>query len=154
MSPTAQAAPVWRRWRRWLPVEEVNPFEVYLLFAAEILGWTTLFGIARPTSVREALPPMLVRVWALTMALGGVASLLGLFWWGAVRNGYDLKRIGLVALASGALVYGTAALLLGAPGIGVAIWNLCFAAACLKAIRQMASRLRRLAGQTTGGAAS
>ena len=127
---------------RRLPVGQVNPFEAWLLLAAELVGWFVLSGVAQPTSVRDALPGPLLKVWALTMALGGVASLTGLFWWGAVHDGVVLKRTGLIALGTGALVYGIAAALLGRKGIAICVYNVSFAIACLAEIRQMGRRLR------------
>lgn len=120
---------------------EINPFEAYLLLAAEIQGVTVLLGLAQPGSVRQALPALAVYAWAAILAFGGGAALVGLFWPGDPFTGVEIKRVGLVACGGGSLVYALSAAILGPPGLAVAIYNALFAFACIVRARQVSNRL-------------
>lgn len=114
-----------------------------MFLAAEIQGVSVLLGVAQPPSVRDALPPTLLYLWAFLLAAGGATALLGLFWRGDAFNALEIFRAGLIALAGGTAVYSCSALLLGPRGLAVAIFNGFFAVACLVRARQVRRGSRR-----------
>jgi hypothetical protein len=145
--------------RRFLPpfpmgLADRNPFEAFLLLAAAVQGAAALLRIAQPTSIAQALPPSLRVIWAILLLIGGLFTLTGLGWPGDPFTAVEIKRVGLIAAGSGAVVYGMAASLLGAPGVAVSVYNLAFAAACywrtvqltirLRAVRQVLTAVRHL----------
>ncbi len=125
-------------------MDGINPFEVYLLLGVVVSGLAVLLGFADPTSVRKALPPLLLAMWAVLIASGGSAALADLWWHGNPFTAVEIRRVGLAAAGVGASVYGGAAFLLGPPGFAVAVLNLAFAAACASRIRQISRRLREV----------
>lgn len=127
---------------RYRPAGDANPFEGFLLLAALAQGATVLTGVAAPTSVIAALPPGLVVLWAVLLLAGGGLALAGLYWLGDPFLGVEIKRVGLIGAAVGALVYASAASLLGASGVAVAIYNMLFAVACIVRVFQVSRRLR------------
>jgi hypothetical protein len=133
------------------PTGEANPFEVCMLLACTVSGTSVLVGIAQPRSVSDALTPVLLKVWAVLMAAGGLSSLMGLFWPGDPFTGVEVKRVGLIAVGSGCLIYGCAATLLGSAGFAVATVNLLLAAACLYRTFQVSKRLRLARSHLTQG---
>jgi hypothetical protein len=128
---------------KWVhrPTGPINPFELAAVVAGIAQGLLVIVGAADPRSVTEALPELLLYVWAALLAAGGGATLAGLTWLGDPFTGVEIKRVGLVAIGFGALVYGSAALLLGSVGLTVAIYNLLLAAACFARLVQVSRRL-------------
>jgi hypothetical protein len=122
-----------------------NPFESYLLAASVIQGFLIATGGARSEVVSAALDgrPWLRFVWAALMGLGGVAALAGLYWRGNPFNAVEIKRVGLVGVGCGTLVYGVALMLVGKAGYVAGLTAVAFALASFWRIGQVTQLLKQ-----------
>lgn len=97
---------------RALSLESTTAFLAYLsiIVGVPILVNPTEFA---PESVKQTLPLLFILWWGLSLAFGGVATLIGLVWpmWYSLR----IEQIGLLFLSFGA---GTYALAVTSYGIG------------------------------------
>lgn len=113
------------------------------MFAIALLqGLLVLTGAARPTSMIEALPPLIRYTWATLLCMGGAVALAGLYWPLDPFTGVEVKRVGMIAAGFGTLAYGVALLLAyGSTGLLAAGSNLAFTAACLTRVVQVSRGL-------------
>lgn len=87
------------------------PYEVYLLTLAMFSSVPASFGKARaaPGSVVAHMQPYQVRMWAISLSLGGLLALIGIFWpqknAKAQATGLTLEQTGLVICGFAGLVY-------------------------------------------------
>jgi hypothetical protein len=125
------------------PTGDPNPFEAWLFAACAVQGVALLVGWADPTSIQQALPPLFRTVWAVMLALGGTAVIVGLYWPWDPFTGVEIKRPGLVACAAATLAYSIALLPYGAAGLMVSVFNASFAVACIVRVRQIARRMHQ-----------
>lgn len=123
------------------PMGPVHPFESWILAASALQGIFVLTGLAQPPSVARQLPPDLQTVWAILLALGGVAALAGLFWPGDPWTAVEVKRAGLVSVGFGALIYAVSAAFLGERGLTLAVIHGAIAVACFVRVGQVTKRL-------------
>lgn len=90
---------------RALSLESTTAFLAYLatIFGVPILVNPTEFA---PESVKQAFPLVLVMWWGLSLAFGGVTTLIGLVWpmWYSMR----IEQIGLLFLSFGSGTYALA----------------------------------------------
>jgi hypothetical protein len=102
-----------------------HPFQVGTLAAATVLGATLLFyEVARPASVRSAMPPAVQWIWEAGLIAGGLAGLAGPWWRGNPVTGLAVEVIGLATLGTATTMYIVAVL-------GVFGWQGLFAAVFL-----------------------
>lgn len=102
-----------------------RPHEQLLLAYAALLGASYLVGAPVPPSVTGLLPPGGVTVWAVVLAVSGVAGLVGCWWRGERGLGVELGA--LLMNAGALLLYSTAVFLVAGwrallPGGLVAAW--------------------------------
>lgn len=82
-----------------------HPFELYILYLAFVSSLPILFGLApAPGSVREALPTIVSTVWALILAGGSLAALVGIYF-RERATGLILEQLGLALVGVGNLIY-------------------------------------------------
>lgn len=104
-----------------------HPFEVFLLALCVVSGLSLLLGSPPPGSINSTLDPLARNAWALMLAGGSIAALIG----GSLPGGIFVEQVGLVAVGSGTLVYAVAIVATaGAQGLFAAGITLAFGAAC------------------------
>jgi hypothetical protein len=128
--------------RQVRPAGDANPFEAYLLAVCALQGWSVLAGTATPTSLSHALTPTLRLVWATLLLIGGILSVVGLYWPRNPITGVEIKRVGLVAAGTASLTYGLALVFIGPAGYVAASLSLSFALACVTRVVQVTRRIR------------
>lgn len=132
------------------PAGPINAFEAWTLLGVSALGISILTGVGDSASLDSSLSPMLVCAWSALYACGGAIAFAGLVWrepW----TGVEVKRVGLVALFFGGLIYSLAAFGLGTRGVPTGLLHLFLAAAALSRIIQVTRKLsaaRRILGGT------
>lgn len=123
-----------------------NSFETFLLVACVVQGIGLATGAARSGVVDAALEGRgwLAVVWAALLGVGGMASLLGLYWRGDPFTAVEVKRVGLVMVGFGSLVYG-AALVLAAPETGfvAGVSAIAFSVAAFTRVSQVSGLLEQ-----------
>lgn len=82
-----------------------DPLAVFLLALALFSGLGFVFGKPTSNSLEASLPHWATVLWGLMLTIGSLASLVGMYWPGDIRDGLLIKRIGMAALASSAVVY-------------------------------------------------
>lgn len=114
-----------------------HPFEVFLLTMCAVSGVPLAFGAPRPGSINSQLPEALAVGWGITLALGSVTALAGI-WWRNRVSGIILEQIGLVAVGWAAIIYGAAAVIFAGWSAALpASLVLGFGVACLVRWRQL-----------------
>lgn len=104
---------------RWLDrMLSEDQFKVFFMLLCLVAGIPLVLGAPAPKSV-EALPELVVRLWGITLALGGLTSLVGISMRHARRSrlfieGLLVEGAGLVALASAAAVFATVIIVVNA----------------------------------------
>lgn len=124
------------------PAGDPNPFEAYLLAVCALQGWSVLMGAASPRALYAVLTPGLRVAWGVVLVVGGIASIVGLYWPRNPTTGIEIKRVGLVATGTASLAYGVALLLFGPQGYVAALLSLAFALACATRVIQVTRRIR------------
>jgi hypothetical protein len=128
------------------PAGPANPFETLVLAACATSGWAVLSHTAQPTSLQALLPPWLRVVWGALLLVGGVLTVVGLYWRDHF-TGIEIKRVGLIAAAAATLAYGTALLTIGPPGFVAAAGNLATGLACIVRVWQVTHALKAARGR-------
>jgi hypothetical protein len=124
------------------PLGPINPFELYLMLAATLQGFTVLAHLARPSSIEALLPRWLVILWAGLLVVGGILTGAGLTWPGDPFTAIEIKRVGLVASGIGASAYAVALFEIGPGGIVAGLYAAGFVAACAVRVWQIRRALR------------
>lgn len=99
-------------------------------------------GAASPRALYAVLTPGLRVAWGVVLVVGGIASIVGLYWPRNPTTGIEIKRVGLVATGTASLAYGVALLLFGPQGYVAALLSLAFALACATRVIQVTRRIR------------
>lgn len=128
--------------RRDRPMGDPNPFEAYLLGVCALQGWSVLAGAASPNALYSLLNPGLRLAWGLLLVVGGVASVVGLYWPRNPITGIEIKRVGLIATGTASLAYGIALFMFGPQGYVAGSLSLAFAVACATRVVQVTRRIR------------
>jgi len=97
-----------------MPLAEVTRegregFEIYTLILCFVAGGPVLFGGARPGTIQSLLPPDWQIVWGLTLTLGALSALVGIFW-PQRATGLIVEQVGMVATGVAAMIYSVVAL--------------------------------------------
>jgi hypothetical protein len=85
------------------------PYEVFLLVWCIAVGIPAAFGVQTSAAARKEMAPLEVRLWSISMVIGAVIALCGIFW--GRRNaksqmtGLILEEVGLIIVGFAALVY-------------------------------------------------
>lgn len=82
-----------------------NPLAVYLLLLALVSGAGMLAGVTTARNVEDALPHFVAATWGGLLSFGSGATLVGMYWPGAVATGLLWKRVGMFTLTIAAAVY-------------------------------------------------
>lgn len=126
-----------------------HPFQFWMMAALALAGGGNLFRESQ-SAINELLPPMMIKVWAATMLIGGVLAIVAAFWHDRI-TGLLLERIALSSVAFSCIIYGTAvytvvgwaAFVPGSLITGTAlacIWRIAHVTRELKVLRQFISR--------------
>lgn len=128
-----------------------NPFELFLAVGSAVVGAAVLSSVVLatvdpPPSIVATVPDRLQLLWAALLFLGGVLVLVGIAWKPGLLA-LRTEQVGLIALATGSIVYGIA--LLDATGLASA-GPLLLAIGLASAWRayQMETAMRRLIAGT------
>jgi hypothetical protein len=127
----------------------INPFEAAVFLAVCTQGIAILTGVGDSSSVKGALAPTWAAIWATLYAVGGAFAFAGYVWVWDRWTGVEIKRVGLVAVGFGGLIYSLAAACMGTQGVPTAIIHISIAIACGIRVLQIRSRLnaaRRVLG--------
>lgn len=83
-----------------------NPLAMYLLGLALVSGIITAYPSEEGASgAISTLPSIMSNLWGVVLAGGSAATLVGMFWQGAITTGLLLKRVGMFALAVASFCY-------------------------------------------------
>lgn len=120
---------------------QVNPFELFFLFALTILGVTyAVFRIEPPGSVRALLPQAAVFFWGTTLSIGSLSALAGGLWpvKRNLENALAVYQFGWGFIGTACFIYGlSVAVVYPTAGLYTATINLTLAAACLTRVIQV-----------------
>lgn len=97
-----------------------HPFQVWLMFALVISGASNLFT---PGAVTSQVDPFFHKIWACTLLVGGLATLVGTFWRDRV-TGLLLERLGLGTVGMSSSVFSILAVEQLGLAQGVVGWTL------------------------------
>lgn len=84
-----------------------NPLAVYLLGFAALAGAIQLLINRDPKSVQETLSPWMQTAWSLSLIVGPIVTLIGIYW-RKPYLGMQLETLGLLGTATAALTYSVA----------------------------------------------
>lgn len=112
--------PVWSkipaRWRArvariWRPAEPLkpirasrHPYQIWLVVAAGLSGWSTIAKGVSPGSLQQNLPHQSVYLWAGLLLVGGGLCMFGAIWKDEI-TALLVERIGQFAIAGAEVVY-------------------------------------------------
>lgn len=126
---------------------QINPFELFFLFALTMLGVSYgVFQVDPPGSVATLLPTPAVSVWASTLAVGSLCALVGGLWTRAKHLDTALAayQFGWGLIGISCMVYGASvAVVYPTTGLYTATINLTLSVACWCRVVQV-SRFFRL----------
>jgi hypothetical protein len=98
-------APKVRRAARQLQrFADIEPFELFTAFMCVVVGIPLSLNGPRPNSIDDSLPALLVTLWGIELAVGGILTIVGLALTGTSR-GVRIERAGLLFLAAASAVY-------------------------------------------------
>jgi hypothetical protein len=128
-----------------------DQFKVFFMILCLFAGIPLALGAPAPSSVVAALPVLVIRLWGVTLALGGVTSLVGIAMRHATRSrlfieGLIIEGAGLVALASAAATFATVIIVVNATwsaAFGTATYFM-FVAACIFRFRTIRRVVRKM----------
>lgn len=116
----------------------INPFEFYLLLTVLIVGVLYLLGIPPPSSVSRTLPQWAVNLWAVNLAVGGVAAFCGGLSRSRLDRGLAAYQFGWGLIGLATFVYGTAVFLVFQEvGLYTGVSNVLASLACLTRVIQV-----------------
>lgn len=122
-----------------------NPYEELMLALSVLLGVAYSFLVPAPTSVAATQPTLMIRLWAVGMAVSGVAGLVGCWWRSDIVRGLRLELAGLYIGAATLGLYAAAAFgYAGARALGSGLVLAAWAVAHLLRIVQINGDLRAL----------
>jgi CHASE2 domain-containing sensor protein len=94
-----------------------HPFELFTLFLCVITALPTVLRLTpAPSSINMALPHWLVIAWSITLLVGSVAALLGVYWRDR-RTGLITEQFGLAVTGAAALIYAGCIIAVGTGGV-------------------------------------
>jgi hypothetical protein len=122
-----------------------HPFEVCTLAASTVLGGVLLFyEVARPASVRSAMPPAVQWIWEAGLVAAGLIGLAGVWWRGNTVTGVAIEVFGLATLGTVTTMYIVAVLgVFGWQGLSAAVFLAGSAAGSFWRIAQIIRAIRR-----------
>lgn len=87
-----------------------HPFEIFTLFLALVTSLPVLFGVTpAPGTIRAVLPPVVAFIWALTLCVGSLVALVGV-WWKERATGLIMEQLGLACVGVVCIIYFVVAL--------------------------------------------
>jgi hypothetical protein len=94
-----------------------HPFELFTLFLCVITALPTVLRLTpEPSSINQALPPWLAIAWSITLLLGSMAALFGVYW-RRRATGLVMEQLGLAVTGAAALIYAGCILVVGSGGL-------------------------------------
>jgi hypothetical protein len=121
-----------------------HPLVGFLLGLCVLAGVTQLAAGAQPGSIQEQLDPKMQIFWSLFLVVGGLLSLVGIYWPGKnLKVSLELEGLGMIALAIAGVVYAVAIIRI-APLSGMSSWSviLTFALVCIARRQRIENVLR------------
>jgi hypothetical protein len=121
-----------------------NPFEVFVLLWAILVGASLVFGSPAPGSLQELLPQWMVTGWSTLLCIGGLVGLVGV-WLRNLTLSLLVERAAMLTISPAALLYSVALFSLGgarAAASGGAV--LVFALSSFVRILRISTQLKRL----------
>lgn len=83
-----------------------HPFQVCTLAASTVLGGVLLFyEVARPASVRSAMPPAVQWIWEAGLVAAGLIGLAGVWWRWHPVTGLAVETFGIAILGTVTTMY-------------------------------------------------
>jgi hypothetical protein len=86
------------------------PYEVFLLIWCFLVAAPAALGMETSGAAAQAMSPLEVRLWSISLAVGAAVALTGIFWSrGNAKSqmtGLTLEQVGLIIVGFGAAVYG------------------------------------------------
>lgn len=81
-----------------------SPWQLYLLFLISISGSALMLGISQ-NSVTDSMGHPYTNIWGFFLTIGGLLSLLGIYWPKDPVTGMLVERTGLVALGGASFIW-------------------------------------------------
>jgi hypothetical protein len=130
-----------------------HPYQVCTLAASTLLGGVLLFDeVARPASVRTAMPPAVQWTWEAGLVAAGVVGLAGVWWRGHPITGLAVETIGIAVLGTVTTMYIVALIgVFGSQGVAAAAFLAGIAGGSWWRIAQIIVTIRRAAAAVDKG---
>lgn len=81
-----------------------HPFQIWVLAACALSGFSTVFNLGSPKTLDDLLPAFWVTIWGITLMIGGTAGLVAA-WLPDAITGRLLERLALAGIGGMAVVY-------------------------------------------------
>lgn len=119
-----------------------NPFSLLLIFLATTGGITRLLSHTPPSILEGKIPPILLYLWFVLLAIGGVITFIGVGW-RDLLTGVIIERVGIWLWIGGAILYSSILCIYGGwAGVGGATYTYAFAVVAIWRVMQINKDLR------------